>query len=116
MTVEITSGDVNAAPGVEHAATVEATAGGLRVRGTITLPTPCHELSGEMGGGVGELVLRIEARQDPEVICAQVIATHGYTAEVRGVAPGSYSFRVVHGYPGSGWDEQTALQTQVTVR
>jgi hypothetical protein len=116
MTVEITPGPANAAAGEEHSATAEGEAGGVTVRGTITLPTPCHQLTGTVGREGGELVLRVSARPDPEAMCAQVIATHGYTARVRGVSPGAYTLRVVHDYPESGWDEQAVLRTPVTVR
>ncbi len=116
MTVEIVAGPVTAAAGEEHHARAESGTGELVVHGTITLPTPCHRLEGEATSSGGELVVRISARPDPEAMCAQVIAAHGYRAVVRGVAPGSHVLRVAHAYPGSGWDEQTALRTEVQVR
>lgn len=116
MTVEITPGPATAAAGEEHSATAEPAEGGVTVHGTITLPTPCHRLAGLAERAGDEVVVRVSASPDPEAVCAQVIATHGYTARVRGLAPGTHALRVVHAYPASGWDEQTALRTRVTVR
>lgn len=116
VTVELTPAEPSAAAGEEHAAAAEPAAGGITVRGTLSAPNPCQRLSAEVDADGGEVVLRVLARSDPDAMCAQVIASLGYTAEVRGLAPGTYTLRVVHAYPDSGWDEHTALTTQVAVR
>lgn len=116
VTVELTPEPPSVPEGEEHAAAAEPAAGGIDVRGTLSAPTPCHRLDGEATADGAEVVLRVSATPDPEAMCAQMIASLGYAARIRGVAPGTYSLRVVHAYPGIGWDEHTALETQVAVR
>ena len=116
MTLDFTPGDAAAAAAGEHAAAAEGGSGTVTVRGAAAAPTPCHTLSGEAAESGGGLVLRVAVSPDPDAMCAQVIASLGYTAVLRGVPAGEHALRVVHTYPGSGWDEHEALSTRVTVR
>jgi hypothetical protein len=115
-TVELTAREPAAAAGEEHAASAAPSAEGFTVTGTLAAPTPCHRLSASVTEARGEVDLRVAVRADPDAICAQVIASLGYTARVRGLPAGEYSVRVVHTYPDSGWDERTVLTTTLTVR
>jgi hypothetical protein len=78
-------------------------------------PDPCRRLAGSVEAAGSRLTLRVDAVREGEM-CAQVIAAFAYEAAVTGLAPGTYTLRVVHAYPGSGWDPQTALEQSVTVR
>jgi hypothetical protein len=114
-TVALTPTAPVATAGEEHAAAVEPAPAGFLVRGALPAPTPCHTLAATVHDS-GMIVLRITVTADPDAMCAQVIATLGYEAVVGGLPAGEHRLRVVHGYPGSGWDEHTALETTVTVR
>jgi hypothetical protein len=104
-----------AAPGVETGVRAEAAAGGLAVRGRMETPDPCRRLSAAVEAAGGELTVRVEAAREGEM-CTQVISAFAYDAAVTGLAPGTYRLRVVHAYPGTGWEPRTALEQSVTVR
>lgn len=104
-----------APPAEEAGARAEGGAGSVAVRGRMETPDPCRRLSGSVEAAGNRLTLRVDAVREGEM-CAQVIAAFSYEAAVTGVAPGTYTLRVVHAYPGSGWDAQTALEQSVTVR
>jgi hypothetical protein len=114
-TVALTPTAPVAAAGEEHVATAEPSPGGIVVRGALPAPTPCHTLAATVEDA-GPIVLRIAVTADPDAMCAQVIASLGYEAVVGGLPAGEHRLRVVHAYPGSGWDEHTALEATVTVR
>lgn len=104
-----------AAPAEEAGARAEGGAGVVTVRGRMQTPDPCRRLAGSVEAAGSRLTLRVDAVREGEM-CAQVIAAFTYEAAVAGLAPGTYTLRVVHAYPGSGWDPQTALEGSVTVR
>ncbi len=108
------AGAPEAAP-VEDGVRAEAAAGGITVRGRMETPDPCRRLSGAVEAAGREVTLRVEAAREGEA-CIQVIAAFAYDAAVTGLAPGTYRLRVVHAYPGTGWEPRTALEQSVTVR
>jgi hypothetical protein len=90
-------------------------AGTVTVSGTVSTPNPCHALSGTATRDGSTLTLIVTARSNAEM-CIQSIGSIGFDATIRGVPAGSYTLRVVHTYPGSGWETKTAMTQQVQVR
>ncbi|MEW5928028.1 MAG: hypothetical protein AB1941_11125 [Gemmatimonadota bacterium] len=109
------AGALPAAPVGETGARAEGGAGSVAVRGRMETPDPCRRLAGSVEAAGNRLTLRVDAVREGEM-CAQVIAAFAYEAAVIGLAPGTYRLRVVHAYPGTGWDPRTALEQDVTVR
>ncbi len=104
-----------AAPAAETGTRAEGEAGAIVVQGRMQTPDPCRRLSGTVEAAGGQVTLRVDAAREGEM-CTQVIAAFGYDARITGLAPGTYRLRVVHAYPGTGWDARTALEQSVTVR
>ncbi len=90
-------------------------AGTVTVGGTVSTPNPCHTLSGAAAREGSTLTLTVTARSNADM-CIQSIGSLGFDATLRGVPAGSYTLRVVHTYPGSGWETKTAMTQQVQVR
>ncbi len=109
------AGAPEAAPAEDPGARAEGAAGGITVQGTMRTPDPCRRLSGRVEAAGGGVTLRVEAAREGDM-CTQVIAAFAYEAAVTGLAPGTYRLRVVHAHPGTGWEEETALEQTVTVR
>jgi hypothetical protein len=110
ITVELKQREQGEAP---NAAT--GGAGTVTVSGTVSTPNPCHALSGTAAREGSTLTLTVSARSNAEM-CIQSIGAIGFDATIRGVPAGSYTLRVVHTYPGSGWETKTAMTQQVQVR
>ena len=89
--------------------------GRVEVEGAVTTPTPCYTLAGEARRDGQTVTLTLQAERK-EGGCIQVIAAFGYEATVRGLPPGRYTLRVLHAYPGTGWERRTALEQAVEVR
>ncbi|HEX6040171.1 hypothetical protein [Longimicrobium sp.] len=116
VTVELVPGQAGSSTGQDQAATAEGAAGGAVVRGVARTPTPCHRLTGAVERAGEAVTLRVSAAADPDAMCIQSIGAIPYTATVRGLPAGAYALRVVHTYPGTGWDTETVLETRVTAR
>lgn len=114
VTVELAQTQGGSSTGGEQAATAQGAAGGAVVRGTVSTPTPCHRLTGAVQRAGETVTLTVSAAADPEAMCIQSIGSIPYTATIRGLPAGSYTVRVVHTYPGTGWETATALETRVT--
>lgn len=84
--------------------TVSSTAPGVAVlTGSITTPNPCYEVTAELSRSADRMILTLTATALPR-ICAQVVAAFQYRARVSHLTAGSYPMRVVHAYPGTGWE------------
>ncbi|HEX8692502.1 MAG TPA: hypothetical protein VF746_08795 [Longimicrobium sp.] len=98
---------------------VVTAAGGAReivVDAHLSASSPCHKLTADARSNDGRTVeLEVRILSDAPV-CAASIGNFGYTARMRGLAPGTYTVRVRHLYPGTGWPSGTVLETPVTVR
>jgi hypothetical protein len=116
VTVELVPGQAGSSTGQEQSATAEGAAGGAVVRGVARTPTPCHRLTGAVERAGETVTLRVSAAADPDAMCIQSIGAIPYTATVRGLPAGAYALRVVHTYPGTGWETETVLETRVTAR
>jgi hypothetical protein len=88
--------------------------GRVAVQGTLSTPNPCYTFNAAVRRDGAILTLTVEARST-EGMCIQSIGAFAYDATVSGVAPGRYTFRVVHTYPGTGWESRGALETPLTV-
>jgi hypothetical protein len=99
----------------EPAATgASGAAGVIRLQGSFDAPDPCQTVTGALDTEGDEVTVRVVVRSTGEP-CIQMIATFVYEGTVRDLAPGTYRLRVVHEYPGTGWDAQPVLDTRVTV-
>lgn len=116
VTVELVPGTAASSAGSEQPSTAEGAAGGAVVRGTVSTPTPCHRLSAAAQRAGETVTVTISATADPDAMCVQAIGALPYTATVRGLPAGSYALRVLHTYPGTGWETATALETRITAR
>lgn len=116
VTVDLVPGQAGSSAGDDQRATAEGAAGGAVVRGIITTPNPCHRLSGAVERAGETVTVRVTATADPDGMCIASIGAIPYTATVRGLPAGSYTLRVLHTYPGTGWDTATALEARVTAR
>jgi hypothetical protein len=113
VTVDLTARQLQSTPEEDFARAVGA-ADRIKVEGAMTTPTPCYDLVGQLRRDGAALTLTVEARRK-EGGCIQVIAAFGYDAAVRGLPPGRYTLRVLHAYPGTGWEGKTAAETEVEV-
>jgi hypothetical protein len=92
----------------------EGASGGANVRGMLSAPNPCYRLSGSVARSGATVTLTVTGRAS-DGGCIQSIGAFAYDASVRGLPPGAYTLRVVHTYPGTGWETRTALETSITV-
>ena len=115
-TLEFTQGQASTNDAGEGNAKAVAGTGVVSILGMIATPTPCHRLTPELQRPDGVLVLRVEARSDPDQVCVQAIGSIEYSAAIRGLPAGTYPVRVVHAIPGTGWEDRTVLETELTVR
>lgn len=90
--------------------------GRITVEGSLSAPDPCRKVTGALERSGSELTLRVSVAAGGAEVCAQMIAGFAYTAAVSGLAPGTYTLRVVHTYPGTGWETTTVLNERVAVR
>ncbi|HEV2147958.1 MAG TPA: hypothetical protein VGR37_11200 [Longimicrobiaceae bacterium] len=90
-------------------------AGRIVVAGRMETPDPCRRITGTAERSGSEVTVRLEARRVGEM-CTDVIAAFAYDATVQGLPAGTYRLRVVHAYPGTGWETQTVLEESVRVR
>lgn len=116
VSVQFTQGEAGSAAGEDQRATAEGAAGGATVRGVMSTPNPCYRLTGAVERAGSTVTLRVSGAADPDAMCIQSIGSIPYTATIRGLPAGSYTLRVVHTYPGTGWETATALETQITAR
>ena len=113
VTVDLTARQLQSTPDEDFARAVGA-ADRIKVEGAMTTPTPCYDLVGQLRREGAALTLTVEARRK-EGGCIQMIAAFGYDAAVRGLPPGRYTLRVLHAYPGTGWEGKTAAEAEVEV-
>lgn len=116
VTVELVPGTAVNSVGSEQGAMAEGAPGGAVIRGTASTPTPCHRLGAAAQRAGDAVTVTVSATADPDAMCVQAIGNIPYTATVRGLPAGTYMLRVVHTYPGTGWETATALETRVTAR
>jgi hypothetical protein len=82
--------------------------------GQFNTPDPCFRTESRFAHSGSRLTLRLTAERT-RTGCADMLGAFRYTGAIRGLRPGTYQFRVVHEFPGTGWDP-VEINTSVTVR
>ncbi len=116
VTVQVTARGLHGEDAGEGSATAAGGAGTIMVNGRMSAPNPCQVIRGAVAASGRTLTLTVSATAQPDVMCVQSIGAFAYDAVIRGAAPGAYTLRVVHSYPGTGWETRTVFEGSVQVR
>jgi hypothetical protein len=92
--------------------TASGGAGTINFTGSITTSTPCYSVSASHANRRGTITLTVTAASTGG-ICTQVITNNNYTGSISDLAPGTYTFNVVHSTGGGS--SETAYSSTVTV-
>jgi hypothetical protein len=95
--------------------TANGRSGRIEAKGTFPTPSPCYRLAGAADRLQSVITLNVEARSNGD-LCPGPTGTFTYSVAVRGLPPGSYTFRVVHSYRDAEREPAVALDTTVAVR
>ena len=76
------------------------------VTGVISTPNPCYTFDAGIAVADETLVMTITANSRGGM-CAAVVGSFTYRATIGGLSPGSFPVRIVHTYPGTGWEDRT---------
>jgi len=90
--------------------TVHVSPGRIDVDGILPTPTPCYDLTAELGRADRRLTLTVTAR-DRGGVCIQVLANFAYAAKLDGLESGLYQLTVEHAYE----DARGEIRRTVTV-
>jgi hypothetical protein len=82
--------------------------------GQFNTPDPCFRITGRVEHSGSNVTLRLTADRT-RTGCENILGAFRYAGAIRGLSPGTYQFRIVHEFPGTGWERQE-LNTSVTVR
>lgn len=91
--------------------TAVGTTGAIEFTGSLTTSTPCFDVRAAHRASGSTITLTVTARSTGGT-CIQVITHHNYQGAVSKLAPGTYTFEVVHDVGG----RQTVFSEMVTVR
>jgi hypothetical protein len=86
--------------------------GTIDFTGSLTTGTPCYDVSAAHRSGPGQVTVTVSAVSTGG-ICAQVITHNNYQGRVSNLAPGTYTFTVIHEVNGS---RTTAYTSTVVVQ
>jgi hypothetical protein len=86
--------------------------GAISFTGSLTTSTPCVDVSATHATRRGTITVTVSAVSNGN-ICTQVITNNNYTGSISGLAPGTYTFNVLH---SAGGGAETAYSSTVTVR
>jgi ABC-type phosphate transport system substrate-binding protein len=90
-----------------------AGSGSISFTGSLTTPTPCYELSASHSVRGSRVIVTVTATGTGG-FCTQVITHNNYQGTVSGLAPGDYTFQVVH--RTGGGQRETVYSEPVTVQ
>jgi hypothetical protein len=93
---------------------VTVTHGRVEVRGIAATPTPCYALAGDLAANGLQIVVRVVARPQANVVCVQATSHFAYSA-VMTLPPGTYALSVQHVYPDTAWTTVEALTDTVKI-
>jgi hypothetical protein len=106
----------NNTPSYDYATRNQQTAtgavGGIDFTGTLPTNNPCYDVSATRSVRTTSVTVTVTATYNGNT-CMQVITHQNYTGRVASLAPGAYTFTVVHVTDGV---EQTAWTGPVTVQ
>lgn len=86
----------------------------ILAQGTFVAPSACYQLAG-VADRTGQVVtLNVAARPNGQT-CSAGAAAFDYKVSVRGLPPGSYTFRIAHTFRDAVWRPVMALDTTITV-
>lgn len=95
------------------ALSVDARVGKILARGTILSPDPCHKISGQAELEGKDITLHITSISKG-VICIGVVATFIFNANLTGLEPGTYHFRIKHSFTENS-EANTVLEQDIQV-
>jgi len=87
----------------------------LSAEGMVRTPSPCYRLAGAADRTGAVVTLNVQARPDGD-LCPAAPAAFTYKVSLRGLPPGTYTFRVLHTFRDAAQPPAMALDTTVTVR
>lgn len=90
--------------------------GGVRVEARLSAPDPCRRLSGTVRRTGRDVALQVVIRPPEGGMCVTVVGNYTYSASIGGLEPGTYTLKVIHDYPGTGWPSGPVLEESFTVR
>ena len=85
----------------------------IRAQGTFVAPSSCFQLAGVADRTGSVVTLNIQARPNRQV-CTAGPAAFKYNVSVRGLPPGSYTFRIAHTVREAEWPPTMPLDTTIT--
>lgn len=88
-------------PGVTTPPTIRVDGRTLLVTGIMPTPDPCNRVTGAFEAVQGEILVRLVARSSGNP-CIAVLGQFAFRL-TKELAPGSYTVRLIHEYPGTGW-------------
>ncbi|HEX8244455.1 MAG TPA: carboxypeptidase-like regulatory domain-containing protein [Longimicrobium sp.] len=86
----------------------------IRAQGSFVAPSSCFQLAGVADRTGSVVTLNVGARPNGQV-CTAGPATFKYNVSVRGLPPGSYTFRIAHTVRGVEWPATMPLDTTIVV-
>jgi hypothetical protein len=92
--------------------TASGSVGGIDFTGSLTTPTPCYNVTATHRERSSSVTVTVSAARTGD-FCIQVITYNNYVGRVSGLAPGTYTFTVVHEI---GSSRSTAFNGTVTVQ
>ncbi|HKP74636.1 MAG TPA: hypothetical protein VJT67_03800 [Longimicrobiaceae bacterium] len=87
----------------------------ISAHGFVAVPSPCYRLAGAADRQGQVVTLNIEARPNGD-LCPPQAAAFTYSVRLPDLAPGTYTFRVLHTYRDRVLPATLELDTTMTVR
>jgi hypothetical protein len=82
--------------------------------GQFNTPDPCFRINARVEHSGSTVTLRLTADRT-RTGCENILGAFRYAGAIRGLSPGTYQVKIVHEFPGTGWERQE-LNTSATVR
>jgi len=87
----------------------------ISAHGFVPVPSPCYRLAGGADRQGQVITLNVEARPNGD-LCPPKTSAFTYSVRMPDLAPGTYTFRVLHTWRDRALPSVVALDTTVTVR
>jgi hypothetical protein len=92
---------------------VRVSPGHFEVLGLLSTPNPCQDIQASLPQVGAALTVTIQAHAQPGV-CIQVLGRFAYQV-TEDIDPDTYTLRLTHTYPDTGWPDERAFQGSITV-